>query len=150
VSPHFSLCEQVADPWGGGCYSIAGAKDNESRRFCAENGLPVFAYSSLCRGLLSGRVDSAHPEKAGEVVDAPGLKGYGCPNNFERLRRCEELAKQKNLSVPEIAMAWIFNQRDLDVYALVSTTSRERMRMNARAAEIALSDAECAWLNLED
>ncbi|MBQ8506090.1 MAG: aldo/keto reductase [Clostridia bacterium] len=150
VSPHFSLCEQVDDPWGGGCYSIAGKRDNPSRSFCAENGLPVFAYSSLCRGLLSGRVKSAHPELAGEVVDVPGLKGYGCPANFERLRRCEELAEKKGISVPEIAMAWIFNQPDLDVYALVATGSRERMRMNANAAEIRLSDAECAWLNLED
>lgn len=150
ISPHFSLAEQVADPWGGGCYSIAGASDNTYRKFCAENKLPVFAYSSLCRGFFSGRVDSAHPGKLSEVVDAPAVKGYGSEANFERLRRCEQLAKEKNLPVSQVALAYIFSQQDLDVYALVATGSRERMAQNAAAAEIILSDSECAWLNLEN
>ena len=149
VSPHFSLADQVNDPWGGGCYTIAGASDNASRRFCAENGLPVFAYSAMCRGFFSGRLDSAHPEKAAEVLDAPAIKGYACEANFERLRRCEILAKEKNLPVSQVALAYIFNQRDLDVYALVASSSRERMKLNIAASEIRLTDAECAWLNLE-
>ena len=149
VSPHFSLADQVNDPWGGGCYSIAGPSDNPSRRFCAENKLPVFAYSSLCRGFFSGRVDSAHPEKLGEVLDAPAVKGYSCEANFERLRRAEQLAKEKQLPLSQLALAYIFNQRDLDAYALVATSSPERMALNVAAAEISLSDAECAWLNLE-
>ena len=149
VSPHFSLADQIDDPWGGGCYSIAGPSDNPTRRFCAENHLPVFAYSSLCRGFFSGRVDSAHPEKLAEVLDAPAVKGYACEANFERLRRCEQLAKEKNLPLSQLALAYIFNQKDLDVYALVSSGSPERMRMNVASAEIELTEAECAWLNLE-
>lgn len=149
VSPHFSLADQIADPWGGGCYTIAGRSDNPARRFCAENHLPVFAYSAMSRGFFSGRLDSAHSENAAQLLDSAAVKGYVCEANFERLRRCELLAKEKNLSVPQIAMAWIFNQRELDVYALVASSSRERMRQNIAAAEIPLTDAECAWLNLE-
>ena len=46
-------------------------------------------------------------------------------------------------------MAWLFNQRDMDVYALVSTSRRENMRANVEASEMTLSDEECRWLDLQ-
>ena len=61
---------------------------------------------------------------------------------------CEIMAAQKGLTVPQVAMAWLFNQRALDVYALVSTSRPENMRDNIAASEVALTDAECAWLDL--
>ena len=82
-------------------------------------------------------------------MDEPGLKGYAYPENFERLRRCEILAKEKGMTVPQIAMAWIFNQRDLDIYALTAPVERAMMRVNIEASEIKLTDEECQWLDLE-
>ena len=149
ASPNFGLADQVNDPWGGGCITISGPSHKADRKWYADNNIPVFAYSTMARGFFSGLVKSSEPEKAGEIVDAPGMKGYGCPENFERLRRCEILAAEKGLSVPQVAMAYIFNQRDLDVYALVATSRRENMRMNAEAAEIVLTEDECKWLDLE-
>lgn len=147
-SPNFGLAEQVADPWGGGCLSISGPQNRADRQWYADNHIPVFAYSTMARGFFSGLVKSDAPERAGEIVDAPGMKGYGCPANFERLRRCEILAAEKGLTVPQIAMAWIFNQRDLDVYALVACRA-ENMKTNIAASQILLTDEECAWLDLQ-
>lgn len=148
-SPNFGLADQVCDLWGGGCVTISGPSNRENRRWYAENHIPIFAYSTMARGFFSGLVKSDAPEKAAEIMDAPGLKGYACPENFERLRRCEILAAEKGLTVPQIAMAWIFNQRALDVYALVATSRRENMRTNVQASEIILSEDECRWLDLE-
>jgi len=147
-SPNFGLADQVDDPWGGGCVTISGPSNKAARKWYADNNIPVFAYSTMARGFFSGLVKSNDPEKAGEIVDAPGLKGYGCPENFERLRRCEILAAEKGLTVPQIAMAWIFNQKDLDVYALVACRP-ENMKINAAAIEIPLTEEECKWLDLE-
>ena len=108
----------------------------------------MFAYSALGRGFFSGLVSSAQPEKAGDVLDAAAMKGYACPANFERLRRCELLAAEKGLTVPEVAMAWLFSQ-PLDVYALVSTASKARMEMNIASSMIRLTREECSWLDLE-
>ena len=149
VSPNFGLAEQVQDPWGGGCMSISGPENEADRRFYAQRHIPVFAYSSLGRGLFSGRVRSDDPEGAARFMDAPALKGYACPDNFERLRRCEIMAESKGVTVPQIAMAWLFNQRSLDVYALVSTSHRANMHANVEAAALELTDDECRWLNLE-
>ena len=139
----------MEDPWGGGCVTISGPSNRAARKWYADNHIPVFAYSTMARGFFSGRVKSDDPEGAKAVMDAPGLRGYACPENFERLRRCELLAKEKGTTVAKIAMAWIFNQRDLDVYALVATSRRENMHANVEASTIRLTDEECRWFDLE-
>ena len=149
ASPNFGLADQLGDPWGGGCVTISGPENKPDREWYARNHIPVFAYSTMARGFFSGRLESAHPEKAGEVLDEAGMKGYCYPQNFERLRRCEILAREKGMSVAQIAMAWIFNQKDLDVYALTSPVTREMMRTNIAASEIKLTEDECKWLDLE-
>ena len=148
-SPNFGLADQVTDLWGGGCVTISGPANREARRWYAEHRMPVFAYSAMGRGLFSGRVKSDDPDTATRYMDEFGIRGYVCPENLERLRRCEQLAAEKGLTVPQIAMAWIFNQRALDVYALTSPTKRDHMRTNAQASAIALTEAECRWLDLE-
>lgn len=149
-SPNFGLAEMVCDMWGGGCVSIAGPGNRAARDWYAARGIPVFAYSAMARGFFSGRFRSDDPEGARAALDEFAVKGYFCPENFERLRRCEALAKEKGLAVADVALAWLFNQRDLDVYALVATTRPENMRANVRASGIPLTDAECRWLNLEE
>lgn len=153
-SPNFGLAEQVADPWlcdahfGNGCVTISGPENAEARKWYAENNVPVFAYSSLARGFFSGAFLSAEPEKAKEIMDEPGIIGYYSENNIERLKRCEELAKKKNVTVPQIAMAWIFNQK-FDVYAISSPVTEEQLKANIDAMDIVLSDEEIKQLNLE-
>lgn len=145
-SPNFGLAEQVNDPWGGGCVSLSGPQNADARRWYADHHMPVFAYSTMARGFFSGRVKGDDPKSAEAVMDGPGLLGYACPANFERLRRCERLAAEKGLTVPDIAMAWLFNQPELDVYALVATTRPENMARNVKASEIELSAEECRWV----
>ena len=146
-SPHFSLAEQIQDLWGGGCVSISGPSNGAAREWYRSQGMPVIAYSSLSHGFLSGKVKSVEREKAGQILDEFAMKGYGCADNFERLRRCEELAEKKQCTVSQIAMAWIFRQ-ELNTLAVVSTSSAERMRANISAMSIKLSEEESAYLDL--
>ena len=111
--------------------------------------MPVIAYSSLGRGLFSGKIKSEALECAPKVLDEVALKGYGCPDNYERLRRCEELAKKKYCNVPQIAMAWIYSQK-LNTFAVVSTLSAKRMQDNIKALHIKLTEEECAYLDLQE
>jgi aryl-alcohol dehydrogenase-like predicted oxidoreductase len=147
-SPNFGLADQVQDPWGGGCVTISGPANESARAWYAKNQMPVIAYSSLGRGLFSGRVKSDEIEKAGEVMDAVAMKGYGCPENFERLHRCEILAAEKGYTVPQIAMAWIFKQ-NIHTFAVVSTSKAQRMQENIDALDIDLSEDEILYLDLK-
>jgi len=98
---------------------------------------------------LRKRLSAEHLEQAESFLEAAAVKGYCCPDNFERLRRCEILAAEKGMTVPQIAMAWIFNQKNLDVYALTAPVQRDMMKVNVAASEIVLSEDECKWLDLE-
>lgn len=149
ASPNFGLADQIEDPWGGGCETISGPAHEEDRTWYRKNQMPVVAYSSLGRGLFSGklRAEDAMAGKAGDVLDPVAMKGYGYPENYERLRRCEKLAAEKGVTVPQIAMAYIF-RCGINVFAVVSTSKPERMQQNIDALGISLTKEECDYLDL--
>ena len=147
-SPHFSLARQQADPYGGGCVSLTGDENADARRWYTETQTPVFAYSSLGRGLLSGKLKSSDAKNAGRVLDSFAMKGYGCADNYQRLARCEELAAQKGCSVAQIAMAWVYSQ-PMNTFAIATMSSPARIQENIAALNLKLTEDECRYLNLE-
>ena len=144
-SPNYGLARQMADLWGGGCVTLSGPEHEADRSWYARTGMPVIAYSSLGRGFFSGRFRSDEPEKAREILDFYAQKGYLYPENMERLRKAEQLAEKYGVSVPEIAMRYIFSS-PMNLFAVVSTTRPERLESSIRAAEAKLTTDEIAWL----
>ncbi len=149
-SPNYGLADQIGDPFGGGagCVSIAGPAQEEARIWYQKEEMPIFAYSSLARGFFSGKVKYDEKEKASEVIDEFAVKGYCYPENFERLRRVELLAKEKNCTVAQLALAWTL-QQPLQVILLASARSKERMKENMKAFDIVLSEEEKNWVDLK-
>ncbi len=147
-SPHYSLARQQEDPWGGGCVSLTGEENREAREWYRKNQMPLVAYSSLGRGLLTGKLKSRDIDRADQILDHYAMKGYGCADNFLRLRRCEELAEKKGCGVAEIAAAWLYHQPE-NTFAVAAMSSKERIEENVRALYLRLSPAECRYLNLE-
>lgn len=148
-SPHYGIAVQSRDPYGGsdGCVNISGPGMEAEREFYEISGMPVLAYSSLGRGFFTGRVKSDEPEKAAEVLDEFSVKGYCWPENFERLKRVEKLAGQKEATVPQIALAWLLNQK-MNVYPIVSSNNIGRFRENLGSLNITLTENEMKWLDL--
>ena len=148
-SPHYSLARQQEDPWGGGCVSLTGDENKAARDWYQANQMPVIAYSSLGRGLLTGKIRSTDAPRAAELLDSFAMKGYGSADNFLRLARCEELAAQKRCGIAQLAMAWIYRQ-PLNTFAIATMSSPKRIQENVDALNLELTDAECRYLNLED
>ena len=142
-SPNFGLCEQVDDPWGPGCVTISGPKGASARSFYREQDMPVFAYSSLGRGMLSGRVSRDNYK---DLLDSAALKAYAHEVNFQKLHRAHSMAEQKGLTVPQIAIAYILNQ-PFKVFPIVGAASKQELTEAAALTGIALSEKECAWLD---
>ena len=145
-SPNYSLCEQVDNPWGEGCVTIGGAKEAAARSFYQEEDIPVFPYSSLGRGMFSGRVNR---ENYGEVLDNAAIKAYAHEVNFLKLDRAHILAEQKGLKVPQIALAYLLNQ-PFKVYPLVGAASKQELAETLASTEIELSKKELDWLERGD
>lgn len=147
-SPNFGLAEQVTDMWGGGGLCISGESHQADRTWYGETRMPVLSYSSLGRGFFTGKLSSSQPEKAREILDEYAQKGYLCAKNFERLKRVEYLAEKKGCTVAQLSLAWVL-RNPLNTFAIVSTTNPERMKSNLKALEIALTEKESQWLDLQ-
>lgn len=144
-NPHFSLAEQVDNPWGPGCVTLTGEHDPGAREWFTRTGMPIFAYSSLARGLFSGGMTR---ENYKEVADSACLMAYCHECNFQRLDRAGELARERGVTVAQVALAYVLSY-PLNVFALVGAQSVGEIRTCAEAADIELSPEEMAWLNLE-
>ena len=144
-SPNYGLALQMDDLWGGGCGSIAGPKHLNDRIWYTGTQMPVIAYSSLGRGFFSGKFRSDDPEGARRVLDSYAQKGYLYPENLQRLKRAEEMAQQKGLTVPEIAMRYLFAS-PMNLFAVVSTTKPERLDSHIEAAANPLTPEEARQL----
>lgn len=147
ISPHHSLAHQIGDPWGGGV-SLTGPEHAADRAWLTEQQMPVFAYSSMSCGFISGAFHSDDRTGAEAFLSPAGKKGYLADENFERLARAEQLAQQLGVTVAQVAMSWLFNQ-PLKVIPLQGGENAEMYRQTLAAAEISLTSEQVRWLNLE-
>lgn len=117
--------KRVFDPWGG-CVDIS--EDDAAQSWYAENQMPVFAYSALARGFLSGRLKS--DGSFADVFGGGGPKEYDCPENMERLRILETEAQRTGKTVSQTALLWLKKQK-ADVCPIVSSCKAEHIRASA-------------------
>jgi len=147
-SPNYGLAEQVIDPWGPGCVTLSGPQNAAARTWYQGSQMPVLAYSSLGRGFFSGRVTPENFEESKGSLDKACLTAYCHDVNFRRLERAMLLAQEKGATVPQIALAYILRS-PLDVFPLIGAATGEEFAQNIAALDLPLSEAERAWLNLE-
>jgi aryl-alcohol dehydrogenase-like predicted oxidoreductase len=145
-SPQFSLVEQVEAPWPG-CVSISGPQGAEARAWYERHGMPVFCWSSLARGFLSGQFTPEQIVAWPDDMEGELVRCFRCEANLARLTRAGRLAQEKGAPVAQIALAYLLRQ-PLTVFPLVGAVSGEEYRQNAGALEVALTPQEMDWLDL--
>ncbi len=143
-SPNFSLAEMVESPWAD-CLTISGPAHADARRWYAQQAMPLFTWSSLARGFFSGRFDRAALEaRPADDSDIP-VRCFRSPANLDRLDRTWALGKEKGLTVPQIATAWVLNY-PLNIFALIGAFTPEEIQANTAVLDLKLTDKEMAWL----
>ncbi len=145
-SPNYSLAVQREEPWPN-TISISGPAEADARAWYRTTRMPIFAWSSLAHGFLSGQFRSDRRDEPANEYEQFVLRTYGSDENFERLRRAEILASEKGVNVPQIALAFILEQ-PLDVYAVVASRSPGEFAANVSALDLSLTRAELDWLDL--
>lgn len=139
LNNQLSLARMQSPIWRG-CVS-AGAP--ESRRWLAEQGLALFAWSSQARGFFAGR---AAPDRRD---DEELVRCWYSEANFQRLTRARQLAAEKGVEAINIALAWVLAQ-DFPAFSLIGPRTIAETASSCRALELRLSPAELAWLDLVD
>lgn len=141
-SPHYGLATQVKSPWGPGCVTLTGDNRAADRAWYTETGMATFAYSSLARGLFSGR---ATRDNYLTTTDDACQRAYCHPVNFERLDRAHQLAKKRGVTVTQIALAFVLNS-PMNTFALVGAENAAEVDACVAAQRIRLSDKDLRWL----
>lgn len=147
TNPNFSLAEMYDPPWAE-CISISGPQGEEARKWYLENNMTILAWSSMAAGFWSGNFTremyKTNPDEIPELV----RRCYCGDTNFTRLDRAGQLAKEKGVSIPMIAIAYMFNLPQ-DIYTLIAPRSGDECAENIKALDIKLTPKEISWLELK-
>ncbi|MBO7359464.1 MAG: aldo/keto reductase, partial [Clostridia bacterium] len=141
VSPAYSLAEYIHDPWGGSV-ALSGEKQAEYRKWLEQERIPVFCYSALGRGYLSGKFRTDGDTPIEDCIGKGSIMEYDAPVNRARLARAEKLAAEKGAGVSQVCLAWLLKQ-PFDIFPIVAPSSAEHIAENAAALELELTDGEC-------
>ena len=140
-SPNLSLAAWNEPMWPR-CLS---ASDAASRAWYTRTQMPLFAWSSLATGFFSGRY---RPEDRSQPALAGIVRTWFNDDNFRRLERTQELARAKNVTPAQLALAYVLCQ-PFPTFALIGPQTIDQTREAIPALNIALSNDEMRWLNLE-
>lgn len=121
--------------------------ETELLDLCQELGISFVAYSPLGRGFLSGRFkpDQELPENDYRK-NYPRFQKENIEHNYKLVKQLEEIAKEKNCTTAQLALAWVLHQRDY-IVPIPGTKKIKYLEENAAAVDIKLSQAELKKIN---
>ena len=109
---------------------------------CRELGIGVVAYSPLGRGFLSGAIKSLDDLAENDWRRfTPRFESENFAKNLELVDRVEQLAEGKGCTPAQLALAWVLANGS-DVVPIPGTRKQNRLRENAGALEVQLTDTE--------
>ena len=148
VSNNLSLAVPLA-PFYEGLLSAHGAGEQWHSKM---TDTPLISWSSGARGFFTGIITPQMRDNIDTITDSfvvRMLEVYGSDENFERLKRAEELAKSKGgYSAVQMAIAWAL-ARPFPAIPIVGPRTKQELLSCIEAASIELTESEQAWLNLE-
>ncbi|AMJ65273.1 aldo/keto reductase [Hymenobacter sp. PAMC 26628] len=114
---------------------------------CRELGIGFVPYSPLGRGFLTGQIQQFEDLAADDYRRfTPRFQGENFQKNLDLVARINDLAKQKNCTPGQLALAWVLAQGD-DVVPIPGTKRVAYLEENLGALAISLSKGELAQLD---
>jgi aryl-alcohol dehydrogenase-like predicted oxidoreductase len=111
-----------------------------------ELGIGITAYGVLSRGLISGHWSRARQgEKDFRGLASPRFQGDNLDANLALVERMRALAQELNVTVAQLAIAWVAAQ-GADIVPLVGARRRDRLQEALGAAGFALKPEDLARL----
>ncbi len=121
--------------------------EKEHLAACRELGVGFVAYSPIGRGFLTGRF--ASPESMDADDFRRGNPRFSEPNFRKNLRIVDalrEIAREKDASPGQVALAWVMAQGD-DIVPIPGTTRRKHLEEDVAAARLVLTQEDMKFLN---
>jgi aryl-alcohol dehydrogenase-like predicted oxidoreductase len=114
---------------------------------CRELGIGFVAYSPLGRGFLTGQFQRFEDLAADDYRrNSPRFQGENFQKNLDLLHHVEELAKKKNCTPSQLALAWVLAQGK-DIVPIPGTKRRKYLEENTAAFDVKLTAEEISRIN---
>ncbi len=118
---------------------------------CKELGAAMMAYAVLGRGMLSARLPKVEELAANDVrAHLPRFHEANIAKNLELRAALEAIARRKNVTLAQLAIAWPMAQgkrAGVFIVAIPGAKSRQHLAENVRAAEIVLTADDLAEID---
>ena len=112
-----------------------------------ELGIGFVAYSPLGRGFLSAQIRRREDLKEGYFrARNPRFEEGNIERNLESIDRVAEIAREKNVTPAQLALAWLLAQGD-DIVPIPGTTRTSHLEQNLAALEIELKSEDLARID---
>ena len=111
---------------------------------CAELGIPIAAYSPLCRGMLTHEAPKRNADLPEQLRGIPKFHDEVLQGNLRLTEEVEKLAKQKGCTVAQMAIAWVrgmSGRNGLGVIVPIPGATREA-RVMENCKDVTLTEAE--------
>jgi aryl-alcohol dehydrogenase-like predicted oxidoreductase len=113
--------------------------EDENLRVCRELGVGFVAYSPLGRGFLTGQIKSFDDLAEDDYRrHSPRFQGENFQKNLDLIGRIEEIAREKNCTAAQLALAWVMAQGD-SIVPIPGTKRRKYLEENLGALDVELS-----------
>ena len=136
-SPNLSLAQPMKMLFPGTLFA-----DKGTRQWHRAHQFPLLAWSSLATGFMSGKYnpDDTSNKSVSQV--------YYSEENFERLRRAQELGTRKKVTVAQIGLVYVL-QQSFPTIALVGPTTVRNLNDAFGALDVELNLEEMEFLDLK-
>src|SRR3954469_11759409 len=112
-----------------------------------ELGIGFVAYSPLGRGFLTGRFRTIDDLPADDYRrSSPRFQGENFQKNLDLVRHIESVARQKQCTPSQLALAWLL-ARGNDIVPIPGTKRREYLQENAGAVAVAITPRDLARID---
>jgi aryl-alcohol dehydrogenase-like predicted oxidoreductase len=109
---------------------------------CKDLGIAFVAYSPLGRGFLTGQIKKFEDFEANDYRRfSPRFQGDNFQKNIELVHKIEEMAKKKNCSAAQLALAWVLAQDD-NIFPIPGTKHIKYLDENMGALNVKLTAGE--------
>jgi aryl-alcohol dehydrogenase-like predicted oxidoreductase len=113
--------------------------EDELLPLCRELGIGFVAYSPLGRGFLTGRFRTFEDLPEDDYRrNSPRFQGENFQRNLDLVERVEEIARRKNCTPAQLALAWLLAQGE-DIVPIPGTKQRRYLEENVGALKVQLT-----------
>jgi 1-deoxyxylulose-5-phosphate synthase len=117
-------------------------EEREMIPLCSDEGIPLLPWSPLGRGFLTGKYKRrTRPSSLRYMKDHYLGDRYFRPEDFDVVERLEEVARAKEVTPAQLALAWLINKKDV-ASPIIGPTKVEQLEELVEAVDIRLKSAD--------